>query len=107
MDGCHTTTRAPRDMRFTGFFRGVTVCLACGKNKAESSSHDEEGNPVFKCAGKESCNGIRMDRTKVVSLANYLLFELGCRLSFGLEREEFIWDWVQNDHDSKPSQVLI
>ena len=32
---------------------------------------------------------------------------LGCRLRFGLEREDFIWAWVQNDHDSKPSQFLI
>ena len=35
------------------------------------------------------------------------LFWPGCRLRFGLEREEFIRAWVQHDHDSKPSQVLI
>ena len=75
------------------------------KNKAEISSRDEEGSPVFGGVGEESCNGIY--RTKGMSLVNYSLFRLGCRLQFGLEWEEFIWAWVQNDHDSKPSQVLI
>ena len=48
-----------------------------------------------------------MDKIKGMSLVNYSLFGLGCRLRFGLEREEFIWAWVQNDHDSRHSQVLI
>ena len=60
---------------------------------------------LFGDVGEESCNGV--DKTKGMSLVNYSLFGLGCRPRFGLELEEFIWAWVQNDHDSKPPQVLI
>ena len=67
----------------------MTVCLALKKTNAEISSRDEEGSPVFGGVGEESCNG--MDKTKVTSLTNYSLFGLGCRLIFGLEREEIIW----------------